>query len=132
MISMFITDVNAGINRGRTIEMRNPERMDHRGVDVQVEYETAMDGTVYSTKTTARPDVLEFTFTSVPRLKAQEMRDFVVAAAGYEVRLIDHKGTSWLGKFSQDSFDMTTVERGIGSGVPEFADLEFEFEGKKL
>ncbi len=115
-----------------TITVRNPNFSDLLKKEMHANFKMSMDGTLYGKRKTIQPDGFSWTFSSLPRAKAEELRTFVVGSAGLEVRVKDHLEHTWRGKMSISQFQITTTERGLGAGVPEFATIGIEFEGVKL
>lgn len=118
----------------RTLRIRNPEFEDSEDLSTNTLIHTAMSGRMVSYRRTPATTKLSLVFRDLTRLKAVEIRDFMVATAGMDVNFMDHRGETWRGKILTSPLDIVTD--GLGSGQSghrlESNTLSLEFEGAKL
>lgn len=115
----------------KTIELPNPDSSEHFRVEAKAFFKTSMSGIIYGKRSSVRPKGLALSFSNLPRLKAQELEDFVKEASGKSVTMVDRDSAIWLGKLTLQNYTFITEERGLGAGVPEFASVSIEFAGAK-
>lgn len=116
----------------KTVVLPNPDLRDHAKVERGQGFKAAMSGKLYGRAPSPRPKSMTWTFSSLTRLKAHEVIDFVASSAGKDVRLIDSSDVSWIVRITKPVLDVTTTGRGIGAGVQESCSLTIELEGEKL
>lgn len=118
---------------GRNIVLKDPSLADLRQTTVSVSINTMMSGVVRTRRSTPATTALRLTFKEVTRAKTIEMRDFIVATLGEQVRYIDYDGVSWLGYIITEPNSFLTTGRGLGNEARREAnEFTIEFEGRKL
>lgn len=116
----------------KSIELKNPDLSDHTKIETPVTFKMSMSGKLYGKSTTPRPTILVWTFSSLARLKARELEDFMEFSAGKFMRLLDSDFASWKVKFLTTTPSFISTGRGNSAGVPESASVTIELEGEKL
>ncbi len=109
----------------------NPNFSDNAAQRHSVSVTEAMNGTAYSyVKSNARSK-LNYTLT-LSRMKALELRAFILAYYRAKLLLTNHKGETWLVHFTINPFDFTGKARAAGDPGDETQDITLEFEGTQV
>jgi len=113
------------------VDLKSPEFGDQQEAIGAVHLWQTMDGAIRTCVKTS-PVTLDLEFRDVPREKAIEFRDFLVASLGQKVRYVDYEGVQWVG-FIKTEPDQVTDGLGFGNVPrPEGCSFKVEFEGTKL
>lgn len=111
----------------------NPEFSDTEALTDAVITKRAVDGTLYTyVKTTGGRKKLQWTFL-LTRNKGLELRAFLTAYAASKVMVVDHNDRAWVGYFTNNPFELTSV-RKAGPAIQDWPRGEthtvtLEFEG---
>lgn len=117
-----------------SIGMKNPELQDAEEVATNTVVHTAMNGDLRTYRRTPATLKLTLTFRTLTRVKALELRAFVLATFGMILTYADHRGGTWRGKLLVEDLDILTEELGSGrDGIRKEANtIILEFEGTRL
>lgn len=109
-----------------TTVLPNPQFGDSATPQHTIKYLQSMNGTPYSyVKSNARSK-LQYNLT-LSRAKALELRAFALAFNNSVIRITDHLGQVWAGKFSTNPFESEGVSRSSDpGGESQRVSLEFE------
>ena len=104
----------------------NPKFNDSEGRTHSLQLNRTMAGNAYSyVKTTAERSKLVMQFL-LTRAKGLEFRAFLASYFSTQIKLTDHLGSIWVGKFTSNPFDLDT------SSPQESQNIQIEFEGIKI
>lgn len=115
------------------LELRSPEFLDTDETTLNTSFGTARDGSIWSKKSPATKK-FKLTFIELDRKKALETRDFLLLTQdNQETRYFDFNGTSWIGKFINEDFEIETPSRGSGDDTfrREANTIILTFEGRR-
>jgi hypothetical protein len=110
------------------IALPNPEFGDEEGLDAEVSYEEALDGTPFTYIVRKNQRKLTFTFENVGRGKMLEMLTFFEQFAHEFIRLTDHNSNTWKVCFSADSLSVTHQMLSSPRGGPRDESGSFTLE----
>ena len=116
-----------------TTILPSPQFSDSEQLMVSVTRKTAMDGTRFTyVKRKDNRRKLNWTF-RLTRNKALELRAFIQSYFASKIKVIDHRGRTWVGNFTENPFEFDTPERAAPAIRPmprgETQVIGLEFEG---
>lgn len=119
-----------------TIILKRPSFSDGEGLTDSVAMKRSTNGTVYTyvkTKNNRRKITWKIDLT---RPKSIELMNFMAAYFSSKVQVIDHRGRTWIGNFTNNPFETTSVGRAgpacYGWLVGEDYTTTLEFEGTEV
>jgi len=113
-----------------TTVLPSPQFGDGEIPKVSINVLQSMNGTMYSyVKSNARSQ-LQYTLT-LSRMKALELRAFILAYYRAKVRLINHKGEVWDGYFTSNPFEFTTDSKSSQPGNASLT-ITIDFDGTRV
>lgn len=107
-----------------TTILPNPEWSDSENITDEIIIKRVLEGGRYTyIKTKNYRRRLLFNF-KLARMKALELRAFIQSYFNSEITLTDHLGQIWIGRFTVNPFDFTTL-------LSDIQTIQLEFEGVK-
>ena len=104
----------------------NPRWNDSESLTNSINIHRTMRGNTYTyVKTTNNRRRLFMNF-NITRMKGLELQAFIKSYFSSTLKLTDHLGVSWVGKFTSNPFNFSTP------GPAEYQDIQLEFEGTQL
>lgn len=115
-----------------TTIMPNPTFGDGESLRAEVTIKRTMDGTRYTYVKRKGGRKLQWTF-RLTRNKGLEVRAFIQSYFASSVKVTDHTGRIWIGKFVNNPFEFATPSRAAPAITPmprgETQTITIEFEG---
>jgi hypothetical protein len=115
-----------------TSVLPNPRFGDSEGLRAEVKIKRAMDGTRYTYVKRKSGRRMLWTF-KLTRNKGLEMRAFIQSYFASTIKVTDHNGRVWVGKFGNNPFEFDTPSRAAPAIAPmprgENQVITIEFEG---
>jgi len=116
-----------------TTLLPNPQFSDSEQLTAEVEAKRAMNGTLYTyVKTKGDRRRVQWSF-SLSRNKALELRAFILSYFASTIRVTDHHGRQWVGRFVDNPFEFDTPRRAAPAIHPmprgEQQQITISFEG---
>lgn len=108
-----------------TIILPRPDFSDDENLDIKVQYDQAMDGTIYSYKQTSDRSMISQNYI-LTREKAEELRRFFIAYSTKNIRLYNYDETVWVVKFEDKELSITTQFNS------EIKQVSLNFIGKRV
>jgi hypothetical protein len=110
----------------------NPSFSDTESLTASVSPQRATDGTLYTyVKTKGGRRKLTWAF-QLTRLKALELRAFLLSYFASKIKITDHNGRIWVGNFTNNPFEIEAQTRAAparGNVRGETHGITIEFEG---
>ncbi len=103
----------------------SPNFGDSDDIEVEVEIKRSMDGTTRTYIKTSSDEELIYEFI-LSRMKMIEVFNFIQQFYTSNIRLINHKGETYVGKILNNPFEYATVRKG------EEGSFRLEFRGTKI
>ena len=89
----------------------------------------SLNGTLYTyIKTNDDQQLLSFKF-SMTRSKGEELKRFLISYLSKKVSILDHLDRTWVGYFTTNPVEFTTVKRNAPGGGYELVEVSLDFEG---
>lgn len=98
-------------NINRNITLRSPEFSDKRKLATNLQVKTMMDSSLVTHRNRSRT-IFEIAFTELSRVKAEELRDFVISQGGIRVTYTDVEGVDWSGYILNEELVLTADQKG--------------------
>jgi hypothetical protein len=111
-----------------TTVLPNPEFSDSESPRQTVEIKRAVNGTKYSYVKSNQRRKLQYGF-QLTRMKALELRAFILAYYRATLLVTNHKGEVWQVKFTSNPFEFSGLGRAQGTPGGEYMDVTLELEG---
>lgn len=113
-----------------TTVLPSPEFGDGEIPKHSIDVKQSMNGTLYSyVKSNARSQ-LQYSLT-LSRMKALELRAFILAYYRAKVRLTNHKGEVWDGYFTSNPFEFSTDSKSSQPGNASLT-ITIDFDGTRV
>ena len=112
------------------VRLPNPAFGDTEGLANSLTPKRAMDGTLYTyVKTNDGNRRLQLSFT-LTRSKGEEFKRFLLVYASKKISMTDHLAREWLGYFTSNPIEFSTIKRGAPGGANELMEVKLDFEGE--
>ena len=112
----------------------SPKFSNSEALKVEVIRKRAMDGTRYTYIKRKGGRTLQWTF-RLTRNKGLELRAFIQSYYASTIKVIDHSGRVWIGKFVNNPFEFDTPSRAAPAIAPmprgETQVITIEFDGEE-
>jgi len=92
-----------------SITLRNPVLGNSDQFDVKTRFRKSMDNTLRSYKATSEMHTLLMQFVDLDKTKIDELLTFFKNSGGNEIKLVDHRGTTWRGYIINQPIEASTV-----------------------
>jgi hypothetical protein len=117
-----------------TTSLPNPDFGDTEGLNVQINYREAMDGTPYVYRKNAGSRTITMTWSNLGRGKLVELAEFFKAFIGQTIIINDHEGQAWTAIFDDTSLSINTskLAQNNPEGRAERGEVTLSFVGAKL
>ncbi len=112
----------------RTIVVKDPEFGDKDDLAFDNKVTDMMNGAIRTRISSPTPSKLVLEFIELSRVKALELRDFIVSSLGVKVRYIDYLGVHRMGYLTNEASLIVTGRGGGTSARQESSTTHVEFE----